>query len=504
MSEEKKLPEFTGLSAVLWPIHKFELKKFLPMGLMMFCMLFNYSTLRTLKDSLVVPTCGAEVISAVKMWGVLPSAMLFVMLYAKLANSLSKTRLFYTILCMFLGFFVCFALFLYPNRMILHPDLSAAIEALPRLKWIFLGAENWTFSLFYIMSELWGSVVLTLMFWQFANDITKVKEAKRFYSMFGIIGNLGLIASGYLTKISTKMGETAPVDVDVWGITINWLVGATLVSGVSIMVLYSWIQRNVLTDRRLYDPGDVGQPKKKKAKLSIKESFRYIFSSKYLGFIALLPLCYGISINLVEGAWKSQVKLMFPTSSSYASFMGAFQIWMGTASVVCMFIGANILRKFRWHTAAVITPWMILGTGAFFFVFMIFNESLDLMMAAIGTTALMMAVVLGQIQNVLSKATKYSLFDSTTQMSYIPLDEELKVKGKAAVDVVGGRMGKSGGAFIQWALLASIPGSTLVSLAPAMLVIFLIIMVLWFWAVAGLGEEFEAVTAKGSSETSKA
>jgi AAA family ATP:ADP antiporter len=127
---------------------------------------------------------------------------------------------------------------------------------------------------------------------------------------------------------------------------------------------------------------------------------------------------------------------------------------------------------------------------------MIFNESLDLMMAAIGTTALMMAVALGQVQNVLSKATKYSLFDSTTQMSYIPLDEELKVKGKAAVDVVGGRMGKSGGAFIQWALLASISGSTLVSLAPVMLGIFLMIMLLWFWAVSGLSKEFEAVTAK--------
>ncbi|MDR0662215.1 MAG: NTP/NDP exchange transporter [Holosporales bacterium] len=502
---EEKLPEFKGLRAVLWPIHNFELKKFLPMGLIMFCMLFNYSTLRTLKDSFVVTTCGAEVISALKMWFVLPSALLFVMLYAKLANALSKTSLFYTVLSIFLGFLACFVLFLYPNRDVLHPDLSGAIESLPSLKWIFLAVQNWTLSLFYIMAELWGSVVLTLMFWQFANDVTSVKEAKRFYSMFGIIGNLGLIVSGHLTQIFTKIGETTVEGVDVWGTTINWLVGAMLVFGVCALFLYSWIQRNVLTDPRLYNPGDAGKPKKKKEKLSISESFKYILSSKYIGFIALLPLCYGISINLVEGAWKSQVRMAFPTANGYASFMGSFQIWMGSASVFCMFIGANILRKFKWHTAAVITPWMILGTGALFFAFMIFNESLDPMMAAMGTTALMMAVIIGQIQNVLSKATKYSLYDSTTQMTYIPLDEELKVKGKAAVDVVGGRMGKSGGALIQWALLACVPGSTLVSIAPTTFAVFLVIMVLWFWTASGLSKEFEALTKGAESEkTAKA
>ena len=39
----------------------------------------------------------------------------------------------------------------------------------------------------------------------------------------------------------------------------------------------------------------------------------------------------------------------------------------------------------------------------------------------LGTTPLMMAVMIGAIQNILSKGAKYSLFDPCKEMAYIPL-----------------------------------------------------------------------------------
>ena len=57
-TKEATQPEFTGLRASLWPIHQHELKKFLPLAFIMFCILFNYTLLRDTKDTIVVNSAG--------------------------------------------------------------------------------------------------------------------------------------------------------------------------------------------------------------------------------------------------------------------------------------------------------------------------------------------------------------------------------------------------------------------------------------------------------------
>lgn len=510
MTKSDKQSEFTGLRGILWPIHGYELKKFLPMGLMMLCILFNYTILRDIKDVLVVlaPAGGAETISFLKLYGVTPSAILFMILFVKLANVLSKENLFYAIILPFVFFFAAFAFVIYPNKEALHMSLDT-IKSMqynyPTFHWMIPVIGNWSFSLFYILAELWGSVVLSMLFWQFANQITKVNEAKRFYGLFGMIGNFGLILSGSLIIFCSQMSKGLAEGVDKWGYNLKLQMSLVAVSGFLTIAIYYWMNRKVLTDPRLYEPGqESGGKKKSKPKLSLGESFKYILSSPYLGLIAVIVLAYGVSINLVEGVWKGQIKIRFPNENDYATFMGQFSMSTGVATILLMLIGNNILRRFSWFTAAVITPIMILVTSFVFFGFILYGNSYDpfteLTTPFMTTTIVMASLIIGQIQNVLSKATKYSLFDSTKQMAYIPLDDELKTKGQAAVEVIGGRAGKSGGAFIQSTLLMAVGGAaTLASLAHILGAIVIVIVIAWCISVTSLSKKFETLT-KASKE----
>ena len=46
----------------------------------------------------------------------------------------------------------------------------------------------------------------------------------------------------------------------------------------------------------------------KKPKLGMKESLKFLLSSRYVRDLATLVVAYGISINLVEVTWKSKLK----------------------------------------------------------------------------------------------------------------------------------------------------------------------------------------------------
>jgi len=51
-----------------------------------------------------------------------------------------------------------------------------------------------------MMAELWGSVVVSVLFWGLANRIMSVTEARRYYPLFGLGANVALIFSGQCVR----------------------------------------------------------------------------------------------------------------------------------------------------------------------------------------------------------------------------------------------------------------------------------------------------------------
>ncbi len=462
--------------SMFWPIYGKENRKFIPMAMMMALSLFNYTSLRITKDALIVTAAGssASVLNFLKGYVVMPMSILFVVFYSAMSNKVSKKNLFYVALLPFFTFFVLFGLVLYPlgDYIHMHPDkLMQLQEIYPRLKHIVPIFGYWSFSLFYVFSELWGSVAITLLFWQFANLNTTKDEVKRFYPLFGAYSNVGLVSAGFIQRYSVST-ETTCIMV--------------IVSGCMLIATYWWINKYVLVDA----PVVADAEKKPKVKLSVMESFKMILKSRYLGYIAILTLAYGMTLNLVEVTWKDQVKLLYPEKSTFQAFMGNFYIATGIASLLIGFTMKNVVKRFGWLISAMITPVVLLLTSVLFYGFTLYSHML-LPIAIVGTTLpLIIAVIIGAIQNIASKSTKYALFDPTTQMTYIPLEDELRIKGKAAVDVIGGRMGKSMGGHVQSIALILIPGATQLTIAPVLMGIMLVIILWWIYAVKKLNKEY--------------
>lgn len=503
--------EFSGWRKILLPIHAFELKKCLSMSLLLFCIIFIYTLLRNLKDTLVVSKAicsGAEVLGFLKLYCVTPSAFFATLLFVSLSNIVEMEKLFYAITIFFLSFFVIFGFVLYPRHDILHlsEDTILSLQSFyPRLHWVFPIIGNWSFSLFYIMTELWGSVVLCALFWQFANEITNVKEARRFYPSFIMIGQMGQLIAGivvmffsYLAKVWGKDGGSPNSDI----FNTNLLLQTIAVFAVGILALgiYRWINRNVLTDSRLYTPRI--ETEKNKLKLGLSESFKCMIKSPYLLMIASIVLAYGVSINLVEAVWKGQLKELCPDTNDYNAWMGNLSILTGVISVTLAIVANNLLQKFSWKAIALITPAILFITSLVFYSLIIYKNNVGTEFLILGHTTLFLVVLAGLIQNGLTEGAKYTLFDSTKQMAYIPLDPELKVKGHATVEILAERSGKAGGAFIQSTLLIIAGGGIKLSdLVSVLGTIIVIIMMFWITSVLGLSRQFEKLTAeRGNSK----
>lgn len=492
---------------IVWPIERSELRLFIPMSILMLCILFNFSVLRSVKDSLVVPSIGAEVISFLKLWFVLPFALICTVIYVKLSNMMEMERIFYLVVSIFLSVFIIFAYVLYPNQEFYHPSresINFYIHKYQYLKWFLMIIEKWSYALIYIFAELWSVIVINLMFWQFANHIIATPNAKRIYPALGMIGNMGLIFAGNIVVYFCD--ETKPIFVfwrDVFSsgtdnsseVTLKLVITVVTISGIIAMMLLKYIHKYILEKpsngisihHKLHDT---------QTKLSVGESIKLILKSRYIGYVLVMIICYGLVINILEGPWKAKIKELHPTTQEYLSFMGSFNIWMGFSSVFFMLIGSNLLRRFEWFVAAIITPSIMGITGSLFFIFVIFEDSFRGLWHGDNFDPIYVAVMIGALQNILSKSTKYSLFDSTKEMSYIPLSKELRTKGKAAAEIMGAKIGKSSGALIQSSLFMIFPAATFDSMIPILMLIFLCVITLWVADVRKLAVEYNKIVGE--------
>ncbi|MBS3903502.1 MAG: NTP/NDP exchange transporter [Anaplasmataceae bacterium] len=494
--------EFGRLRAFVWPIHRHELSRFVPMLLIFFLICFNYNILRAAKDSLVVtaPFSGAEAIPFIKVWAILPSALLMTFLYTRFSNHLKREHVFYAMISLFLVFFILFAFFLYPYRESLHPHaLANRLEQEWPLgcRGFIAMFRNWTCTTYYIMSEMWSTIIMTVLFWGFANEVTSIREAKRFYAVLGIGANVAGILSGWAATTLSRLSFHVflPFGTDAWEQSVAIMSAIVIINCVLCILLFRFLHIKGYAASTTFHSSS--QPSAEKSfRMGLRESFSYLAKSRYLICIALIVVMYNLALNLVEVVWKDQVKQLHPNPSDFNAYMGQVLTAVGVvATLIAMFASANILRKFPWTFGALITPIIVAAASILFFSFTLFKDTeLGILASFLGTTPLLLSVFFGAMQNCLARASKYTLFDATKEMAFIPLSRESKLKGKAAIDGVGSRLGKSGGSIIHQGLLMFL--GTVSMSTPYVALILLAVIAIWVIAVRTLGKEFTELTVR--------
>lgn len=440
---------------------------------------------------------GAEVIPFIKVWGMLPGAVAGAWIYTRLCKKFTLEKVFYLLISGFLAYFLIFAFLIFPNRESLHLDSLGNFlsSSLPRgFKGMIAMIRNWTFTSFYIICELWAVMILTVLFWGVVNDRTKVSEAKRSYGILNIGANIAPVAGGVLAIFFAR-NLSFPIlysGTDLWEKTLINLVLLITILGCGAMLLFRIIYQKILSKTEISNEERIKKTEKKR--LSIRNSLKVILASPYLCSIAMMVLGFNIAINLTDILWKAQLKSFFANPNDMLAHMNRVTVGIGIFATIGSFSFSILLRKLGWTFIALFTPMIMTAMAIGFFLFFFTGNMLETFaLSVFGLNPLALTVYFGSIQNCLSKAGKYSFFDASKELAFIPLNSEMRLKGKAAIDGLGSGIGKSGASLSYQGILI-LAGSVAHS-TPYIAVILFLILGAWLFSVTHLGKRFKELSS---------
>ena len=453
-----------------------QLAKMAPLGLLFFCASFNLTLLQNMRDALIVTTGGAERLPFLAAYCVLPASLGFFMYYNSLLQRVRPERVFYFAVTPLLAFYAVFVAFVFPNADTLHLHHLADVLS----SWLPLGMQglvgvvtDWTYSLFFCLAELWGTVVISVLFWGLANEVCTVSEAKSVYPLLGIAANVALVFGGHYVKFVSALSAGSTLA------SFRMLVGSILAMS-GLMFATKWF-----LDRQARARGGEAPaaPKKKgKKKSSWGDIWSDLSGSPKIRNLSLLVVGYALSHRLFEVAWKSQLKVLYPTAQAYQGALADVSIATGTVTIFMMLAGRYVFQAFGWNVAAATTPLVMMLSGLGFFALSLgFGAGFQ---TIAGVPLMMAAVGVGSVTQIFARSSKFSLFDPAKEMVYIEMSREEKARGKAAVDMVGSQVGKSGASWITQGLLLAF--GSIQAAIPVIGAMFGIIIAVWINAVRQL------------------
>ncbi len=415
-----------------------EFRKFLRMGTILMLVVGIYWAMRPLKDSLFNQLVGAvyqpyaKTVSVVLM-------VIFVALYTKLLDFVSKSKLLSLLPPLFYGLVtIAYAIFIWAFQ-------SGHIA--PSMLTVALGY------FWYFLVESFGSIVIAL-FWSFATDITKSESAKRGFPLIYLFAQIGGIAAPYLFI-------TLPVNLGVKSDAIS----------MTVVALLTFLVAPLVSNLLKKTPADLLEPvveqdadkKSKKEKTGFMEGLKLLFTHKYLLGMFAVNFFFEFIVTVFDFNFKISAAEVY-SGTELSRYLAVYGSCVNIVSFIFLLLGvSNITKRLGIAIALASVPAMfglaILGflsihSLTFFFCLMI-----------------------------ASKAINYALNGPALKQLYIPTSRDAKSKAQAWIETFGSRFSKSGGAGINM-LYKPLGAATHRMLTSGMGFVF---VVAWFFIALYLG-----------------
>ncbi|MEB3702218.1 NTP/NDP exchange transporter [Candidatus Bealeia paramacronuclearis] len=479
----------------IFPIERQERQKFYYFAVLAFLISVGNLNLTGLRDSLVItaPNSSATILVYLRCFGSLPIGILFVMFFSWMIDRFSRRSIFNVFFLSTSAFLLFFPFFLYPSIERYQPSpqyIENLIQSYPHWKWFIVIYGNWLICIYYLIVDLWLGASFTVLFWQLANQVVTTHEAKRFYPVFIAIGGLASIASGMGVVKLVNMVLASPSDQgQVWTHVFQLVSVLSVVSfliAVSIHIIL-WERPFMLKHKT---------PPKDRSKTSIFQGFHYLFNSKYLRCIFLILLSNEMIYEFTALLWKTELNKIETSPDNYNYFLSQVRIWEGIGVAIIAYISKTFIPQLGWKFVAYMAP-LLTGLSATVFLSALLLNGHFPEFSQLSS----LIIYIGTANTIIISLVYYAFVYTTKEMAYIPLPTDMKVKGKAAVDVLSFDIANGGSAGTDAILTAYFAAGLLITLPYASVFVF-ILLGIWFYSVRTLAPLYEELIKVEGNEKS--
>lgn len=450
-----------------------------------------YNILLPLKKTIVmyIPGAGTESMAYLKPCFITPGALLLTGLHLKLSQKIRPMGVVRVMLGLFVGYFALYTFVLHPAAQffalaeigqILQSILPAQFHAAPPL------FAYWMDTLFYTMAELWGPAIVSLLIWGAVNQQFSEQKAQASYAFLTIGVNLSAMFAGWVSgTLSRKpLSIAAAYSPEKWEQSFYSVMLVVLIAAAGTWIIYEVLYAS--RGFNIVEEADRRAKKSDKPTYSLLASIRMISQQPRLWAIAVIVVVYNIVYTVSDFVFVKQVELFYGPEHKALSNACLSQVSYYTglvALVLAIVVYPLSMRQGGWLWTALITPVLFGATAMLFYG----TQALpaELFGSAILQSSLSWPLIFGLIHICFLRGSRYSLFDATKEIAYIGLPHEQQIQGKALIDGIASRLGKSGGSMLFFFCYAFL-GNSIVAAIPTLFILMIIITLYWIYAVATL------------------